>query len=91
MIAHYVVVTAPLAGVPKATKNPIAGDTEFVWFEWGVNFYGQKKVVSQQGAVIDLQLQNSFSIFKNEVWMKDLKKRMWLEKTYDINTIAGKK
>jgi len=89
-IANYVAVTPPLAGAPKATKIAIGGDYEFMWHQWGLNFYGQKKIISGEESIIDLQPKDTFIRYANQTWMKELMQRIELEDNYSIYTPEGR-
>ena len=90
MILNYIAVTPPFLGATKALKIVIGGDDEFIWHHLGLSFFSQKMFLGSSSAAYDLLPKDAFFRFQNETWLKDVLKRLNLQKSYNINTDEGK-
>lgn len=91
MVAAYVAVTPPYGGASKTLRLALGGDNSFLFLNklYGMNFYNQKLMIGTGSSAQDLMPKDTFFKFRNEPWMKELLKRVELEKKYKPDTPEG--
>ena len=78
-IHHYFAIAPPFFGAPTAYYYMLAGNDEFSFGPFGINFWLFKRTAGLAAALYDLMPRSSIKNFENEDWMKSIKKRVALE------------